>query len=120
MTDELDLAAELLRMAEDPHVSLDLFRDRLAGAPELADEVVRIANEPRYGMPGLITRLERSVLILGPRTTASIAAQAAATRRRAPLCNGPERAVYTAPRSAPRHARAAIPRALRKPRAVRS
>lgn len=70
---ELSLLGEVVGLACDPAVDLGEFQSRVASSPDLCAEVVRAGNSPIYGMPGRIDRLERAVLILGPRTVASIA-----------------------------------------------
>ena len=67
------LLGELLWIADDSAGSLDECRERLAAAPGVASEIVRVGNSELCGLPGRITRLDRAVHVLGPRTVAEIA-----------------------------------------------
>ncbi len=67
------LLGELLRIANDPAGSLDDCRERLAAAPGVASEIVRVGNSELCGLPGGITRLDRAVHVLGTRAVAEIA-----------------------------------------------
>ncbi|MFQ5699364.1 MAG: HDOD domain-containing protein [Myxococcota bacterium] len=73
MRGELAVLGELLQLAEDPNLSLATFAERVAAAPKLAGEILRVANSALYGMAGRISRLERAVLILGQTTVTQIA-----------------------------------------------
>ncbi|MEE9280227.1 MAG: HDOD domain-containing protein [Myxococcota bacterium] len=74
MRAELSLLAEIVSLSCDPGVNVDEFHGRVASSHDLSAEVVRAGNSALYGMAGKIDRLERAVMILGPRTVASIAA----------------------------------------------
>jgi HD-like signal output (HDOD) protein len=67
------LLGEVLRMAEDPHGSLDECRALLEAAPLAASGILRVGNSDLCGLPGRIHRLDRVVHILGVRSVAEIA-----------------------------------------------
>ena len=74
MQTELSLLGEIVSLSCDQDVNVDRFLSRVASSHDLSAEVVRAGNSALYGMAGKIDRLERAVLILGPRRVASIAA----------------------------------------------
>jgi HD-like signal output (HDOD) protein len=67
------LLGDLIRIADDAAGSLDECRERLAAAPGVASEIVRVGNSELCGLPGRITRLDRAVHVLGARSVAEIA-----------------------------------------------
>jgi len=73
MNAEIALLGQILTLASDDNVLIEEFGSVVASSPQLAAQVVKVANSSLYGMEGRITRLERAVLILGVRTVASIA-----------------------------------------------
>jgi HD-like signal output (HDOD) protein len=80
MTRELVLLDRIVSLARDRRVRLEDFERAVADSPQLAVDVVRIADSPLYGMEGRIHGLQRAVLILGVETVAEIAASALANR----------------------------------------
>jgi putative nucleotidyltransferase with HDIG domain len=91
MSAELALLGGILRDCEDPDLSLGEFAERVARSPQLASEIVRVANSALYGMEGRIKRLDRAVLMLGQRPVASIATGVLVARRSRSLAIGPIR-----------------------------
>jgi hypothetical protein len=69
-----DRVRALIAHADEPHLSLDVFLAAIEADAQFADDLVRVANCPLFGMPGRVTRLKRAVLLLGPRACATIAA----------------------------------------------
>ena len=69
---DLAFLGEILGLSRDPSLNLDDFLEKFGASPRLAADVVRAADSALYGMEGKITRLQRAVLILGPRKVASI------------------------------------------------
>jgi HD-like signal output (HDOD) protein len=91
MSAALATMARILALAADRNVDVNEFLAAIAAEPGLADEIVRVANSPRYGMQGKLTRLDRVALILGVRPVAEIAAGALLARRAAPEAEDPQR-----------------------------
>ena len=73
MSAEIALLSQILTLSSDENVRIDEFGHVVASSPNLAAQVVKVANSALYGMEGKVTRLERAVLILGVRTVAAIA-----------------------------------------------
>ncbi len=73
MSSEIALLGQILNLASDENVRIDEFGSVVASSPQLAAQVLKVANSALYGMEGRITRLERAVVILGVPTVASIA-----------------------------------------------
>lgn len=74
MRPDLPRVATILQLAQDPALRFESLQAELESSPELPSEIVRLANSSIYGMQGRIRRLDRALLILGPRTVAEIAA----------------------------------------------
>lgn len=97
MTRELALLGRIVALSRDRHVRLEDFERSVAASPQLAAEVVRVADSALYGMEGRIHQLQRAVLILGVETVSEIAAAIVAHRRlrASPLEPAAAQAVWT-------------------------
>ena len=65
---------EIVALARDPAVNLNELLALLSSAPALGDEIARVASCAPWEVPGSLPRLERALLILGPKSVAAIAA----------------------------------------------
>ncbi len=96
MNGELALLGRILTLAADEEVLIPDFSRTVGSSPNLAAQMVKVANSPLYGMEGRITRLERAVVILGVRTVAGIASSVlmASHMKASRLCTLPPNALW--------------------------
>jgi HD-like signal output (HDOD) protein len=71
---------DILRLARRADLYVPHLIEAVAEAPGLADDVLRVANSPLYGMENRIVGLDRVALILGVGALAEIATAVVVTR----------------------------------------
>lgn len=75
-----EIAARVLRLAEDPDVTMGRMAEVISTAPELSARILRIVNSAFYGFPGEVRSIERAAVLMGLESIKNVTIAASLTR----------------------------------------
>lgn len=75
-----ETALRVLRLADDPDVTMARLAEVIATSPELCARILRIVNSAFYGFPGEVRSIERATTLMGLESVRNVTIAASLTR----------------------------------------
>jgi HD-like signal output (HDOD) protein len=75
-----EVAARVLKLADDPNVTMTKLADVISTSPELSARILRIVNSAFYGLPGEVRSIERATTLMGLNSVRNVTIAASLTR----------------------------------------
>ncbi len=75
-----EVATRVLKLADDPNVTMTKLADVIATSPELSARILRIVNSAFYGLPGEVRSIERATTLMGLNSVRNVTIAASLTR----------------------------------------
>lgn len=75
-----EVAARVLKLADDPNVTMGKLADVISTSPELSARILRIVNSAFYGLPGEVRSIERATTLMGLNSVRNVTIAASLTR----------------------------------------
>ena len=69
----------MLKLADDPNVTMTKLADVIATSPELSARMLRIVNSAFYGLPGEVRSIERATTLMGLNSVRNVTIAASLT-----------------------------------------
>lgn len=75
-----ETAARVLRLADDPYVTMARLADVISTSPELCARILRIVNSAFYGFPGEVRSIQHATTLMGLESVRNVTIAASLTR----------------------------------------
>lgn len=75
-----ETATRVLRMADDPYVTMSRLADVISTSPELCARILRIVNSAFYGFPGEVRSIQHATTLMGLESVRNVTIAASLTR----------------------------------------
>lgn len=75
-----ETATRVLRMADDPYVTMARLADVISTSPELCARILRIVNSAFYGFPGEVRSIQHATTLMGLESVRNVTIAASLTR----------------------------------------
>jgi HD-like signal output (HDOD) protein len=75
-----EVATRVLKLADDPNVTMSQLADVISSAPELSARILRIVNSAFYGFPGEVRSIERATTLMGLTSVRNVTIAASLTK----------------------------------------
>jgi len=75
-----EVATRVLKLADDPNVTMTKLADVISTSPELSARILRIVNSAFYGLPGEVRSIERATTLMGLNSVRNVTIAASLTR----------------------------------------
>ena len=75
-----EVATRVLKLADDPNVTMAKLSDVISTSPELSARILRIVNSAFYGLPGEVRSIERATTLMGLNSVRNVTIAASLTR----------------------------------------
>jgi len=75
-----EIAIRVIRLAEDPNVTMSQMADVISTSPELCVRILRVVNSAFYGIPGEVRTIQRATMLMGLESVKNVTIAASLTR----------------------------------------
>ena len=75
-----EIAVRVIRLAEDPNVSMSQMADLISTSPELCVRILRVVNSAFYGIAGEVRTIQRATTLMGLESVKNVTIAASLTR----------------------------------------
>ena len=75
-----EIAVRVIRLAEDPNVTMSQMADVISTSPELCVRILRVVNSAFYGIAGEVRTIQRATTLMGLESVKNVTIAASLTR----------------------------------------
>ena len=75
-----EIAIRVIRLAEDPNVTMTQMADVISTSPELCVRILRVVNSAFYGLPGEVRTIQLATTLMGLESVKNVTIAASLTR----------------------------------------
>ncbi len=75
-----EIAVRVIRLAEDPNVTMTQMADVISTSPELCVRILRVVNSAFYGIPGEVRTIQLATTLMGLESVKNVTIAASLTR----------------------------------------
>ena len=75
-----EIAVRVIRLAEDPNVTMSQMADVISTSPELCVRILRVVNSAFYGIQGEVRTIQRATTLMGLESVKNVTIAASLTR----------------------------------------